>query len=152
MLPAPQPFPRLYSLRQSRSFAIARETTRWNESPPEPAIVSGLPYFVRDSTNARLRTDQALLWTVERGVQQDLKRFWTASCREEQSERRELEARAGPASGSVQRAYYARRLDAHASPGCDNLKRFFGLGGAGGGGARTDGAAGRNGADAGEFA
>jgi len=142
----------LYALRQSRSFSVARETSRWNEAPPEPAIVAGLPYFVRDHVAARLRTDQALLWTVERGVQADLKRFWGASCREEEAERRELEARVAGASGGTQRSLYQRRLNSLTAPGCDNLRRFFGAGGGakkggvggggsgggGGGGARSD--------------
>jgi hypothetical protein len=135
LTPTPYPLPlpppcRLYSLRQTSRYPILRETSRWHDSPPEPGIAAGLPYYVRDHVNARLRTDQALLWTVERGVQADLRRYWTVSCGEEEAERRELERRSGPAGG-MQRAFYQRKLQAHSSPGCANMKKFFGAGGGG---------------------
>ena len=112
---------------------MQRETSHWAEAPPEPGVVKGLPYFVSDRVYHRLRMDQVLLWQVEKSVQADLRRHWTALCRDEQAEKRELEARV--AAGSAPRAHYRHRLEAHRSPGCDNMQKFFGAGAGASGGA-----------------
>ena len=131
-----------YQLRGDRVYGVERQTAAWRPAPPEPGVVAGLPYFVRDHVHQRLRVDMQLQRSIEHRVQADWRRHWTQACREEESERRQLEI--AVQKPSPHRAFYAQRLSEFTSPGCSNMQRFFNVGGGnvgkskGGGGAASD--------------
>ena len=111
---------RWYSLVRTSAFSVSRVTgSRWD------SVVPGLPYYVRDTVNMRLRTDEKILYEVELNVQADLKRAWGQACREETEQKRTIQIYMERSPSAMDRRRYKQRLDEIKTPNCDAFEQFF---------------------------
>ena len=108
-----------YALQQSRRHSKLRTTNGWNN------IAKGLPYFVTDSVDMRLQSNQQLLYEVELNVQNDLKRIWSQNCRVEEQEKQSYLSYSKIAKSRSDKDRYLKAHREFKQPSCENMKNFF---------------------------